>query len=75
MNYETQASDWKVKGAGKLSAASGIAAGIWLFVFKSNAANCTAILAFSGMGLGIGLEWKLISQIKTGLGSPLFVNG
>ncbi len=75
MHYDTQASDWKVKGAGKLSGAAGLAAGIWVFVFRSKTAKCTAILAFSGMGGGLGFEWKLVQEIKTGLGSPLFVDG
>ncbi len=74
MNYETRASDWKVKGAGKLSGAVGLAAGLWLFVFKSNSAQCTALLAFSGMGLGLGLELKLNEVIK-GLGVPLSIEG
>lgn len=75
MNYETQASDWKIKGLGKISAAPILAAGIWLFIFRSNEARCTTLFAFSGLGLGIGLEWKLIKEIKTGVSSPLFING
>jgi len=74
MHYDTQASDWKVKGAGKLSGAVGIAAGLWLFVYKSNSARCTALFAFSGVGLGLGLELKLNEVVK-GFGVPLFIEG
>ena len=75
MNYETKASDWKVEGVGELSGAGGLAAGIWLFIFKSNSAHCTSLLAFSGFGLGIGFKWKSIEQITTGLSGPLFIGG
>lgn len=74
MNYETQAFDWKVSGLGKLSGAAGLAAGVWLFGFGSNSAQCRAILAFSGMGGGLGLELKLNAAAK-GLGAPLFADG
>ncbi|MGI8638793.1 MAG: hypothetical protein ACR2MG_02420 [Pyrinomonadaceae bacterium] len=75
MNYDTQASDWKVKDAGGISQAVGLAAGVWLFIFKSNTARCTSLLAFSGMGLGLGIEWKLIKGIETSISGPLFVEG
>lgn len=75
MNYEIKAADWKAKGAGKYSLAGGLAGGVWLFVFKSSSAQCTAVMAFLGMGLGFGLELKFIKEIKTALSGPLFIDG
>jgi len=46
-----------------------------LFIFKSNAARCTSLLAFTGMGIGFGLEWKAIEPIETTISGPLFVEG
>lgn len=81
MNYETRASDWKVSGLGELSGALGLAGGVWLFGFRSNTAQCKALLLFSGMGGGLGIELKLkgaingLKEVLQGLSAPLFAEG
>lgn len=72
MGLDTQASDWRVRGTGKFSMGTGLSIGLWFFVFKSYSAKCTAVFAFYGAGLGVGLNVNGIPPLPSG---PLFVKG
>ena len=72
MGFDTQASDWKVVGVGKLSGGLGLSGGVWLYIFKSNQAKYKGLFGFSGFGLGLGLPKLGISiSVPAGDGTPI----
>lgn len=54
MGLGTKASDWEVCGLGDVGAARQVAAGIFLFDFRSQTAGITGRFRMSGAGMGVG---------------------
>jgi hypothetical protein len=55
MSATTQANDWEVAGICGVGVAVSAGAGAWLFKFRSQQAGMNDFVAFSGIGLGIGV--------------------
>lgn len=54
MGYTNKAADWQVCGIAQVGVVVGVGAGLYLFEFRSKAANTQAIFSFLSVGIGLG---------------------